>query len=59
MADDGRFRQRPTMSISVTDRCNYRCRYCMPPGGVEYLDHSEIMRYRKYLSSAACSGNLE
>ena len=33
--------------ISVTDRCNYRCRYCMPPGGVEYLDHSEIMRYEE------------
>ena len=33
--------------ISVTDRCNYRCRYCMPPEGVEYLEHSEIMRYEE------------
>ncbi|MFA7365828.1 MAG: radical SAM protein, partial [Synergistaceae bacterium] len=33
--------------ISVTDRCNYRCKYCMPPEGVEFLDHSEIMRYEE------------
>ena len=33
--------------ISVTDRCNYRCKYCMPPEGVEYLEHSEIMRYEE------------
>lgn len=33
--------------ISVTDRCNFRCKYCMPTGGVEFLDHSEIMRYEE------------
>ena len=33
--------------ISVTDRCNYRCKYCMPPEGVEYLEHSEILRYEE------------
>ncbi|MDD4160114.1 MAG: GTP 3',8-cyclase MoaA [Synergistaceae bacterium] len=33
--------------ISVTDRCNYRCKYCMPPEGVEFLEHSEIMRYEE------------
>lgn len=31
--------------ISVTDRCNYRCTYCMPEEGVESLPHEEIMRY--------------
>lgn len=33
--------------ISVTDRCNYRCKYCMPQEGVEFLEHSEIMRYEE------------
>lgn len=33
--------------ISVTDRCNFRCKYCMPPEGVEFLEHSEIMRYEE------------
>lgn len=31
--------------ISVTDRCNFRCRYCMPEGGVVPLDHRDIMSY--------------
>ena len=31
--------------ISVTDRCNFRCRYCMPPEGVKCLSHSDILRY--------------
>lgn len=30
--------------VSVTDRCNLRCRYCMPPEGVPWLPHSEILR---------------
>ena len=31
--------------ISVTDRCNFRCVYCMPHDGVPPLAHDEIMRY--------------
>lgn len=31
--------------ISVTDRCNYRCRYCMPEGGVDWFPHEKVMRY--------------
>lgn len=31
--------------ISVTDRCNYRCVYCMPPEGVKCLNHEDILRY--------------
>lgn len=31
--------------ISVTDRCNYRCRYCMPEEGVEWIPHDRIMSY--------------
>lgn len=35
--------------ISVTDRCNLRCSYCMPPLGVEWIPHDRIMRYEEYL----------
>jgi len=35
--------------ISVTDRCNYRCRYCMPSEGVEWIPHEEIMSYENIL----------
>ncbi|NCC96853.1 MAG: GTP 3',8-cyclase MoaA [Synergistales bacterium] len=31
--------------ISVTDRCNFRCKYCMPESGVEPMDHRRIMTY--------------
>lgn len=37
------------LRISVTDRCNLRCRYCMPENGVDWLPHESIMRYEEYL----------
>lgn len=33
------------LRISVTDRCNLRCTYCMPPEGVPMLTHEDILRY--------------
>ena len=33
------------LRLSVTDRCNLRCRYCMPPEGVAKQLHSEILSY--------------
>jgi len=35
------------LRISVTDRCNFRCRYCMPEGTKEFIPHSEILRYEE------------
>ena len=31
------------LRLSVTDLCNYRCQYCMPPEGVEKRLHSDIL----------------
>ncbi len=31
--------------ISVTDRCNLRCRYCMPETGIEAIPHEEVLRF--------------
>ncbi|CCO09313.1 GTP 3',8-cyclase MoaA [Desulforamulus hydrothermalis] len=31
------------LRISVTDRCNLRCVYCMPPAGVKHTPHREIL----------------
>ena len=41
--------QRPInyLRISVTDRCNLRCIYCMPAQGVSLLDHDEILTYEE------------
>lgn len=35
--------------ISVTDRCNFRCTYCMPAEGVKCLAHGEILSYEEIL----------
>jgi cyclic pyranopterin phosphate synthase len=35
------------LRISVTDRCNFRCRYCMPLEGLQWLPKSEILTYEE------------
>ena len=37
------------LRLSITDRCNLRCKYCMPDEGIDYLPHSEILRYEEML----------
>ncbi len=32
------------LRISLTDRCNFRCIYCMPEKGVKQMTHEEILR---------------
>ena len=41
--------QRPInyLRISVTDRCNLRCIYCMPDEGVRLMPHEDILRYEE------------
>ncbi len=38
-------RQITYLRISVTDRCNLRCTYCMPPEGITSLPKSKILRF--------------
>ncbi len=38
------------LRISVTDRCNLRCVYCMPPEGVEWQPHESILRFEEIAS---------
>ncbi|MBP1721710.1 MAG: molybdenum cofactor biosynthesis protein [Deltaproteobacteria bacterium] len=35
------------LRISITDRCNLRCIYCMPPEGVVSLAHDAILSYEE------------
>ncbi len=41
---DGHGRIIDYLRISLTDRCNFRCIYCMPEEGVDALSHEEILR---------------
>lgn len=36
--------------ISITDRCNLRCVYCMPKDGVTFLEHDKIITYEEILT---------
>jgi len=37
------------LRISVTDRCNLRCRYCMPEEGIPLISHQDILAYEEIL----------
>lgn len=37
------------LRISVTDRCNLRCTYCMPEEGIRQMEHSEILTFEEIL----------
>ena len=46
---DGCGRSIDYLRISVTDRCNLRCVYCMPEEGVNWMAHSEVLTYEEIL----------
>lgn len=35
------------LRISITDRCNFRCTYCMPEEGMKWLDRSQVMSFEE------------
>jgi len=35
------------LRISVTDRCNFRCRYCMPPEGLPWMPKEQILTFEE------------
>ncbi|MCK9229742.1 MAG: GTP 3',8-cyclase MoaA [Syntrophales bacterium] len=37
------------LRVSITDRCNLRCVYCMPKEGVSHVGHNDILRYEEIL----------
>jgi cyclic pyranopterin phosphate synthase len=46
------------LRISVTDRCNLRCLYCMPPEGVPQMPHSEILSYEEVRTVVRAAAEL-
>lgn len=40
-------RQHTYLRVSVTDRCNYRCVYCMPHEGLDWMDRDELLTYEE------------
>jgi cyclic pyranopterin phosphate synthase len=46
------------LRISVTDRCNLRCIYCLPPEGIRLLTHGEVLTYEEITSVAGLAAEL-
>ena len=44
---DGQGRAIRYLRVSVTDRCNLRCRYCMPESGVDWVPHGQVLTYEQ------------
>ena len=44
---DGWGREIKSLRVSVTDKCNFRCRYCMPAEGLEWLRRDEILSFEE------------
>jgi cyclic pyranopterin phosphate synthase len=52
--------QRPInyLRVSVTDRCNLRCVYCMPPEGVKSIPHDDILTYEEIYTIVRAASEL-
>jgi cyclic pyranopterin phosphate synthase len=47
MLNDASGRLIGDLRVSVTDRCNFRCRYCMPAEGMPWIPHQEILSFEE------------
>jgi len=47
-----------SMRISITDKCNFRCSYCMPAEGLPWLKKAEILSYEEIERIARVAVNL-
>jgi GTP 3',8-cyclase len=44
---DGHGRRITDLRVSVTDRCNFRCQYCMPADGLPWLERAEVLTFEE------------
>src|ERR671934_1384244 len=44
---DGHGRRIADLRVSVTDRCNFRCQYCMPAEGLPWLERDEVLHFEE------------
>jgi cyclic pyranopterin phosphate synthase len=55
--EDAFRRQINYLRIAITDRCNLRCRYCMPATGVPLKSHQDILRLEEIVTIARVAGS--
>ena len=55
---DGHGRLIGDLRVSVTDRCNFRCQYCMPAEGLPWLERTEILTFEEITRVVALFASL-
>jgi cyclic pyranopterin phosphate synthase len=55
---DGHGRTIGDVRISVTDRCNFRCQYCMPAEGLPWLERAAVLSYEEIERVVALLGAM-
>jgi len=55
---DGHGRLIGDLRVSVTDRCNFRCQYCMPAEGLPWLERAEILTFEEIVRLVAVFASL-
>jgi cyclic pyranopterin phosphate synthase len=55
---DGHGRAIGDVRVSVTDRCNFRCQYCMPAEGLPWLHRDELLTYEEIARLMALLGSM-
>jgi cyclic pyranopterin phosphate synthase len=51
---DGQHRRIEYLRVSVTDRCNYRCTYCLPEAGVAHAARAEVLTFEEIARLVTC-----
>src|SRR5688500_19385282 len=46
------------LRISVTDRCNFRCVYCMPEEGVQWLPKDDVLSFEEIVEVAGAAAKV-
>jgi cyclic pyranopterin phosphate synthase len=55
---DGHGRAIGDVRVSVTDRCNFRCQYCMPAEGLPWLERDEVLHFEEIARLVALLGSM-
>jgi GTP 3',8-cyclase len=56
---DGHGRYIGDLRVSVTDRCNFRCQYCMPAEGLPWLERTEILTFEEIARLVALFAEMD
>ncbi len=55
---DGHGRLIGDLRVSVTDRCNFRCQYCMPAEGLPWIEHSDVLTFEEITRLVTLVGSM-